>query len=116
VPDEQLSPDETYFHVSSSRNRASIAKYGLDISRMGAARGIAGSYSPEQQGCFLALDEYERRWFVQVNNTGGSVDVWAVSGVDRDDLVISPENYHFLPGRIPPDRVRLVENDIPPIG
>lgn len=30
------------FHVSSVLNRRSIQSYGLDSSRMGAARGIAG--------------------------------------------------------------------------
>lgn len=42
---------------------------------MGAAPGIAGSRTPEQQGCFLAPDEETAEWFVQMSNTGGPVDV-----------------------------------------
>lgn len=102
------------YHVSSVLNRASIAQYGLDWNRMGVARGIAGSHEPEQQGCFLAANEWERDWFVRMNNTGGDVDVWEVCGVEADDLTQSPEGYYFLPGVVPPSRVRLSQRDIPP--
>lgn len=49
----------SYFHVTSSRNRDSILRHGLDWSRMSVAAGIAGSQRPEQQGCFLCLDAAE---------------------------------------------------------
>jgi len=68
------------FHVTSSRNRESIRTYGLDWTRMADARGIAGSRAPEQEGCFVCLGEFEMEWFVDMNNTGGTVDV-------VDDLV-----------------------------
>ena len=100
------------FHVTSSLNRDSILRHGLDWALMGAARGIAGSSQPEQQGCFLALDEFEVEWFVRMNNTGGSVDVWCVEGVVREDLVESPEGHYFFPGVIPPDRVSLQRRDV----
>jgi len=45
------------FHVSSAANRKSILAHGLDWTRMGAARGIAGSTTPEQEGVFLCRDE-----------------------------------------------------------
>jgi hypothetical protein len=82
---------------------------------MGAARGIAGSDRPEQAGCFLAANEYERDWFVRMNNTGGPVDVWEVSGVDSDELVQSPEGYFYFPGVLERDRLRLVEQDVAPV-
>ena len=103
----------THFHVSSVLNRSSIARHGLDWSRMGAASGIAGSPTPEQQGCFLAPDENTADYFVQMNNTGGPVDVWEVTGVDADHLVLSPEDYYYLPAPIAPDRLRLVRTHLP---
>lgn len=105
----------TRYHVTSALNRASISRYGLDWSRMGAARGIAGSHRPEQQGCFLAADEGERDWFVQMNNTGGAVDVWEVQGIDADDLTQSPEGHYYFPGVISAAKLRLVQRDLPPV-
>jgi hypothetical protein len=99
------------FHVTSVDNRASITEHGLDWTRMSAARGIAGSRRPEQEGCFLAAD-WEIDWFVQMNNTGGPVDVWAVEDVDQAQLLTSPEGFHYLPERIPADRLSLVRRDI----
>jgi hypothetical protein len=60
---------------------------------MVAAPGIAGSESPEQEGCFLCHDESGAEWFIDMNNTGGPVDVWAVDGVDPSELRESPEGY-----------------------
>lgn len=102
------------YHVTSVLNRESIARHGLDWSRMGAARGIAGSRQPEVEGCFLAADEFERDWFVRINNTGGAVDVWAVEGVDGFDLALSPEGHHYFPGVIAPTNLRLSQRDLPP--
>ncbi len=81
---------------------------------MGPANGIAGSRVAEQQGCFLALNEYERDWFVRMNNTGGPVDVWEVSGVVFDELIVAPQGYPYRPGVISPDMIRLTHRDIPP--
>jgi hypothetical protein len=49
--------------------------------------GIAGSVSPEQEGCFLCRDEREVDWFVRLNNTGGPLDVWAIEDVEEEHLV-----------------------------
>jgi hypothetical protein len=46
-----------------------------------------------------------------MNNTGGTVDVWAVSGIDKAALVESPEGYDHLPESIPPDRLKLIRPD-----
>lgn len=80
---------------------------------MGSVRGIAGSTRPEVEGIFLC-SETEIDWFVQMNNTGGPVDVWAVDGVDDEDLVESPSGYWYLPAHIPPDRLVLVQSMLPP--
>ena len=97
------------FHVTSARNRQSIETFGLDPARMGAARGIAGSRRPEQES------EEGADWFIQMNNTGGPVDLWAVANVDREALVESPEGYLFVPGTIEPHRLTLLRADIPPV-
>ncbi|TFV45105.1 hypothetical protein E4P43_18055 [Blastococcus sp. TF02A-35] len=102
------------WHVTSTRNRASIQAHGLDWRRMGAAPGIAGSSVPEQEGCFLALSEFDSDFFVRMNNTDGPVDVWAVDGVDEGQLLESSEGFRYLPAVIPPERLRLVRKDLPP--
>ena len=82
---------------------------------MGAARGIAGSSSPEQLGCFLCLDDFEAQWFVNtINSTEGTVDVWAVEGVDEADLVESPEGHFYLPRPISAEMLTLRQKDCPP--
>ncbi len=99
-----------FFHVSSSMNRTSIYNNGLDVSRMGAARGIAGSREPEEDGCFIACGAHEREWFTRMNNTGGPVDVWRVHDIDVADLVTSRHGYRLVPGKIAAARLILVEN------
>jgi hypothetical protein len=98
------------FHVSSVLNRESIWQHGLDVSLMGVARGIAGSLGPEVSGCFLCTEEFEVEFFTEINNTGGPVDVWEVSGIDRFDLMESPNGYFFYPGTIAASQVRLIES------
>jgi hypothetical protein len=95
------------WHVSSSANRESILRYGLDWTRMGAAPGIAGSTWPEKDGIFLCRDEFEAAWFVRMNNTGGPVDVWAVTGIENDQLIDGGSGFDYFPGRIPPGQVAL---------
>jgi hypothetical protein len=97
------------FHVTSVANRDSILRYGLDWSRMGAARGIAGSRAPEAEGVFLASSESEAAWFADMNNTGTAVDVWEVSGIDEDQLLGNGSGYFYYPGRIPADQITLVK-------
>lgn len=79
---------------------------------MGPACGIAGSPRPEEQGVFLCSDEYEASYFVDMNNTGGPVDVWAVEGVSEDNLVESGTGYRYLPWRIPSDNLTLVRASV----
>jgi hypothetical protein len=77
-------PDtSTFLHVSSVLNRASIAKHGLDWTRMGPAQGIAGSSRPEVDGIFICRGEDEARFFVRINNTGGPVDIWTRGCAER---------------------------------
>jgi hypothetical protein len=102
------------FHVSSMVNRESIRLHGLDWTRMQAAPGIAGSIEPEQDGIFLCRDRFDADFFVNVNNTGGPVDVWQVEDVDEDQLVPAPEGWSYLPGPIAPTRLRLVQAGVPP--
>lgn len=99
-----------FFHVSSVRNRSSISSYGLDWTLMNAAPGIAGSASPEVEGCFLCRD-FEVEWFANaINNTGGAVDVWLVDRVNADELLPDPDGsgHYYVPARIPCDQLTLV--------
>jgi hypothetical protein len=98
------------FHLSSAANRESILAYGLDWTRMGAARGIAGSTAPEVAGVFLCRDEGEARLFAEMNNTGGPVDLWAVTGVSDEELITSPEGFSYVPTPIPAARVTLASS------
>ncbi|MFC8678876.1 hypothetical protein [Streptomyces sp. BK205] len=101
-----------HFQVSSVLNRQSIARHGLDWTRMGAARGIAGSRRPEVEGIFVCRDE-DVSFFLQINNTGGPVDVWAVDDVDEESLLYNGNGFFYLPERIPAARIRLVRSDVP---
>ncbi len=89
------------FHVTSVRNRDSILRHGLDWTRMGAAPGIAGSRGAEEDGVFLCRDESDVGFFVQMNNTGGPVDAWAVRGIDEQRLITTGSGFSYFPDRIP---------------
>jgi hypothetical protein len=102
----------TFFHVTSSANRESIDRHGLDWNLMSAARGIAGSNSPEQEGCFLCQGESEADWFACMGSSFGPVDVWAVEGVNESDLIESPEHYFYVAFPIPRGHLKLVRQDV----
>ncbi|MER6558233.1 hypothetical protein ABT300_10825 [Streptomyces sp. NPDC001027] len=102
------------FDVSSVLNRQSIAQHGLDWTRMGAARGIAGSRCPEVEGIFVCLGEETAEFFLQINNTGGPVDIWSVDGIDEGLLLDNGNGFVYLPGRIPAAQVRPGRSDVPP--
>lgn len=97
------------FHVSSAANRESIGSHGLDWTRMGAARGIAGSMTAEENGVFLCRDEFEARFFIDLNNTGGPVDVWVVTGVAEGELVTGGSGFCYFPAPISPAQVTLAD-------
>jgi len=97
------------FHVSSVRNRESIQAHGLDWTRMSGAWGIAGSRQPEVDGIFLSPDHFTAQFFVRMNNTGGTVDIWAVDDVDPNDLIESGNGFSYVSYRI--DRQRPTLHD-----
>jgi hypothetical protein len=76
---------------------------------MGAARGIAGSRVPEEEGVFLCRDEFEAGWFVQMNNTGDPVNVRAVAGIDEQQLIDAGSGFSYFPARIPRNQVTLAD-------
>ena len=105
------------FHVTSVRNRRSIETHGLDWSHMSDVPGIAGSRRPEIDGVFLVDDPGMAQFFVQINTTGGPVDIWAVDDVDPADLVDAGSGFSYLPTRIDRHRPTLLDRDIPePMG
>jgi hypothetical protein len=101
-----------FFHVTSSRNRSSIQKYGLDWKRMGAVGNVAGGSLPEQEGIFVCEDYEGVEYFSRMNGTGGPLDVWAIDGFSPSQLVETAEGYFFLPEAIPPERLKLLQKDI----
>ena len=102
----------TFFHVTSVLNRESIRAHGLDWTRMGAARSIAGSTRPEVGGIFLCAEEFTVDFFVRMNNTGTSADVWQMDGVDPNSLLDNGHGFEYLPERVRPDQLTLVRMDV----
>lgn len=49
-----------------------------------------------------------------MNNTGGTVDVWQVSGVACSELVESLHGLSYVARSIPPEDLQLVRTDVPP--
>ena len=99
----------TLYHVSSVANRASIEAHGLDWRLMKQAPGIAGSNRPEVDGVFLCEDRWAAVWFVELNNTGGEVDVWAVEGIAEDQLLDAGSGFLYFPGTISAEAVERIE-------
>lgn len=100
------------FHVTSARNRTSIEAHGLDWARMGGAPGIAGSRAPEVEGVFLCPDRNTVEWFLRLNNTGGPVDVWEITGVRESELLDDPGGYQYFPGPIERARLTLLDTNV----
>ena len=101
------------YHVSSSRNRDSIKAHGLDWSFMTTSAGIAGSREPEAEGVFVCLDKFTVDFFVRMNNTGGPVDIWAIDDVDQTHLTDNGSGFTYLPTRIAPKHLTLLDQDLP---
>jgi hypothetical protein len=79
---------------------------------MADAPGIAGSRQPEEEGCFLCMNDFEVSFFLRINNTGGPVDVWAVEGINEEELVTPPNGFQYVPSRIPPTQLSLYRRDL----
>jgi hypothetical protein len=83
-----------------------VVRPGLDQD--GRPPGIAGSTAPEADGVFLC-EEFQVGFFVRMNNTGGPVDVWEVSGAFEDQMIDNGSGFFYFPGRIPATQVSLFE-------
>lgn len=105
-PDVNVGVNRMY-HVTSSHNRVSVEKYGLDWSRMAAAPGIAGSRAPEIPGVFICRSRLEVDFFVELNNSGGPVDVWAIDDVSRPALLETASGLVYLPFPVGPEHLTL---------
>ncbi len=73
-----------FYHTTASANRSSIAAHGLDVRRMGAAPGIAGSPGAESGGVFLCEDLGEALWYATFGQVE-PVDIWKV---DAEGLTV----------------------------
>ena len=108
----------TVFHVTSSHNRDSIRRYGLDWRRMGDRPGIAGSIEPEGDCVFLARDGDEVDFLIRIGrNHHDALDVWEVTlPHDFDPHEDLPEGgpyaeedgFLFTRERLHADHVRLL--------
>ena len=65
--------------------------------------------TPEENGVFLCRDEFEARFFTDLNNTGGPVDVWVVTGVAESGLVTGGSGFCYFPAPISPAQVTLAD-------
>jgi hypothetical protein len=115
------------FHVTSTRNRESIRRHGLDWTRMLDQPGIAGCPLPEAECVFLAEDLDQAEWFVSLSRTHHrSVDIWEVTLPHDLDLPDDVETWADAPPTgpyreidgflcttepVPPDRLRLLRPD-----
>lgn len=96
-------------HITAAVNRASIQRWGLDWSRMGVARGIAGSAQPELPANFL--DTVDSIGFFR-RMAREPVDLWAV---DVTDLWVEngPDGWYIHCSPIGSSRLRLLESGEP---
>lgn len=96
-------------HATAAANRESIIEFGLDWNRMGVAQGIAGSRRPELDAVFL--DHVETiEFFTRMSRQ--PCDVWEV---DVTGLWLEKdEGWLIHRSPIVPDRLRLIESDLPP--
>jgi hypothetical protein len=110
------------FHVTSTRNRASILRHGLDWRRMVDDLGLAGSELPERACVFLARDMEEAEFFVSISRGNHkSVDVWEATLPHEFDLYADPpdespygeiDGFLFTTDPIPASRLRLIRKDV----
>ena len=110
--------DGVCWHVTSTVNRSSIERHGLDWARMGATGGIAAGADapaayrrPEMPGIFLCGTRDDVEFFLMF---GGHplVDVWEVR-IDGIQLEDGPDGWLLCRTAIPPSRLRLVQSDVP---
>jgi hypothetical protein len=96
-------------HATAAANRESIIEFGLDWNRMGVAQGIAGSRRHELDAVFL--DHVETiEFFTRMSRQ--PCDVWEV---DVTGLWLEKdEGWLIHRSPIVPDRLRLIESDLPP--
>ena len=80
---------------------------------MGAARGIAGSRRPELEGVFLCCGQDEVEFFCRMNAEGTELDVWAVAGVDEDELMRSPNGFVYVSRPVLPSELNRVPTPEP---
>jgi hypothetical protein len=114
-----MSAVAIFFHVTPAANRDSILRHGLDW-RLGGG-GIAGSREPEKPGVFLARDEHEADFFIQMGERRfPALDLWEIT-LDHDAwgnlvggevLIQEFDGFICWMQAIAPSRLRLRERDV----
>jgi hypothetical protein len=54
-------------------------------------------------------------YFIEMNNSGGPVDVWAIAGIEESALVESSNGFRYFRAPIPADDLTLVRRDVPAV-
>jgi len=93
------------FHATSTENRQSILRHGLDWRQMATVPGIAGSREPELPAVFLCESREDIAFFTRMSRL--PVDIWAVR-VDGLWVESGPHGWIILPEPVPPERLRLL--------
>ena len=63
---------------------------------------------------FLCQSAFGVEFFLRFDATDLPLDVWAVEGVDEDELVEAPEGFIYVPRPISPQQLTLVRRDESP--
>jgi len=108
--------EDEMFHVTAASNRDSIRRHGLDWRRM-TAPGIAGSPDPELPGIFLCSRLEYASGFLRMARVPSHVWAVDVAGLwlegDPGGDSGGSSAWMILPQAIGPERVRLIETDVP---
>ncbi|WP_186525949.1 hypothetical protein [Leekyejoonella antrihumi] len=64
---------------------------------------------------FVCQDESDVDFFARMNNTGGPIDVWEITGIEESQLLTSGSGFCYLPDTIGPERITLVETRAQPV-
>ena len=72
-----------------------------------------GGADPQLEGVFLCCGQDEVEFFCRMNAEGTELDVWAVAGVDEDELMRSPNGFVYVSRPVLPSELNRVPTPEP---
>src|SRR5258708_28918478 len=87
-------------HGAASRLTRGAARAGWLCSRREPT--VSGEFGREP-------GQFQTGFFIGLNNTGGPVDVWAITGIDERQLTEAPNRFRCYPAKIPASQVTLIQ-------